>query len=50
MVIKKIIYHERSLLFNEKDTRIKKNKLIEVTMGTYDDGEVCKLVGIFFFR
>ena len=49
MVIKKIIYPaRRSLLFYERDTRIKKNELIEVTMGTYDDGEVCKLVGIFF--
>ena len=44
-----IIYHARkSLLFDEKDTWIKKQSgLFDVTMGAYDGAEVCELVGTY---
>ena len=43
---KKVIYHARkSLLYNEGSTRMKKGRLFDVTMGTYDGVEACKLVG-----
>ena len=46
---KVIIKHARkSLFFNQQQTWIKKESgLFDVTMGTYDDAEVCELVGIF---
>ena len=42
-----IIYHARkSLLFDEKDTWMKKQSgLFDVTMRAYDGAEVCELVG-----
>ena len=44
-----IIYHARkSLLFDEKDTWVKKQSaLFDVTMGAYDGAEVCELVGTY---
>ena len=46
---KEIIFHLRkSLLFNKKESRIKKgDKLFDVTMGAFDGAEVCELVGCF---
>ena len=46
---RKIIYNARkSLLFNEGGgTWMKKNVLFDVTMGAYDDAEVCELDGTF---
>ena len=44
----KIIYQMRkSLLFNEGGPLMKKDGLFDVTMGVYDDAEVCELVGRF---
>ena len=43
---KKIIYNLRkSLLFNEGGTWMKKDGLFDVTIGAYDEAEVCELVG-----
>ena len=45
---RKTIYHARKyLLFNEGGTWMRKDGLIDVTMGAYDGAEVCELVGIF---
>ena len=44
-----IIYHaQKSLLFDEKYTLMKKQSgLFDVTTGSYDSVEVCKLVGTY---
>ena len=44
-----IIYHVlKLLLFDEKDTWMKKqSSLFDVTMGAYDESEVCELVGTY---
>ena len=44
-----IIYHVLKLLiFDEKDTWMKKqSSLFDFTMGTYDESEVCELVGTY---
>ena len=44
-----IIYHARkSLLFDEKDTWMKKQScLFDVTMGAYDGAEICELLGTY---
>ena len=46
---KEFIYHAcKSLLFDEKDTQIKKqNGCFDVTMGAYDSAELCELVGTY---
>ena len=48
-----IIEHARkSLLFNNEKPWIKKssNSLFDVTMGSFDGAEVCKLVGLFILN
>ena len=41
---KKVTYHARkSLLYNEGSTQMKKGRLFDVTMGTFDGVEACKL-------
>ena len=48
-----IIMHSRkSLLFDKNTTWIKKNNnsSFDVTMGSYDGGEVCELVGLFILN
>ena len=44
---KTFIHHTRkSLLFNDQQTWIKRDSgLFDVTMGTYDEAEVCELIG-----
>ena len=43
-----IKYARKSLLFNKQQTWVKKESgFFDVTMGAYDDAEVCELVGIF---
>ena len=44
-----IIWHNReSLLFNEKSTWTKKDEsLFDVTMGSFDGAEICKLVELY---
>ena len=46
---REITYHARiSLLFDGSNTWMKKQSgLFDVTMGAYDDAEVCKLVGTY---
>ena len=47
-----VIHHARkSLLFDGSHTWIKKQEgLFDVSMGTYDGAEVCKLVGIYMLH
>ena len=45
-----VIFHSRkSLLYHNNDPWVKKDKSVEfdVTMGSYDDVEVCEIVGLF---
>ena len=43
-----IMHCKKSLLFNNSDIWIQKegNKDFDVTMGSFDDAEVCELVGL----
>ena len=43
----KIIYHTRSLLFNEGEAWMKRDGLFDLKMRPYDRVEVFELVGIF---
>ena len=47
-----IIRHcRKSVLFNDRSTWVKKeNNAFDVTMGSYDEAEVCELVGLFLFH
>ena len=50
--VKKVIYHSRrSLLFNQEQTWMKKGSdVFDVSMGAYNDTEVCELIGIFLLN
>ena len=49
---KNIIYHScKSLLFNQEQKRMKKGtELFDVSMGAYDDAEVCEIIGVFLLN
>ena len=46
-----IVHARKSLLYNEGKPLIKKqSNNFDVTMGSYDEAEVCELIGIFMLK
>ena len=47
----KVIFHaQKSVLYNEGEPRVKKEVgSADVTMGAYDNAEVCERIGIYIF-